>query len=95
MIAPAQMERIIEIFKPYHPEKIGIFGSVSREESTPQSDIDILYKFSRPISLFQKFDIQQALEQSLNIRVDLVSEDFLHPLLKDQIQKDLKIIYGG
>lgn len=31
-------------------ETIGIFGSVSRGEDTPRSDIDILYKFSNNTS---------------------------------------------
>ncbi|QDH77912.1 hypothetical protein FKX85_02180 [Echinicola soli] len=31
--------------KPYKPTKIGVVGSVARNEETEESDIDFLYEF--------------------------------------------------
>jgi len=95
MISQQQIDIIIEIMKPYNPKKIGIFGSFARGENSEKSDLDILYNFEEPISLLQKFQIQELLENKLNSNIDFVSEKYLHPFLKESILKDLKIIYGN
>jgi len=95
MISQQQIDVIIEIMKPYKPKKIGIFGSFARGENSENSDLDILYQFEEPISLFQKFKIQEILENKLKFNIDFVSEKYLHPFLKESILKDLKIIYGN
>ncbi len=95
MISQQQIDVIIEIMKPYKPKKIGIFGSFARGENSENSDLDILYQFEEPISLFQKFKIQEVLENKLKFNIDFVSEKYLHPFLKESILKDLKIIYGN
>lgn len=95
MLSQQQIDIIINVMKPYKPKKIGIFGSFARGDNSEKSDIDILYQFEEPISLFQKFKIQELLEKQLNFNIDFVSEKYLHPLLRENILKDLKIIYGN
>jgi predicted nucleotidyltransferase len=80
---------------PYNPVRIGIFGSVARGESSPESDIDILYTFQNAVGLFNLIRMKDDLEKKLNTRIDLVSEQFVHPKLKPQIMNDLKIIYSN
>ncbi len=94
MLNQNEIDIIIETLKPYDPKRIGLFGSVARNEETESSDIDILYSFNMPISLFNLVDIQNSLQTNLHKEVDLVSEKAVHPLLKDTIFNDLKIIYG-
>lgn len=93
MISQQQIETIIEVMKPYKPKKIGIFGSFARGENSENSDIDILYDYEDKVTLFDHIKIINNLEKLLNKEVDLVTINALHPLLKDQILKDLKIIY--
>ncbi len=93
MLTEKQIDIILEVFKPYNPKKIGIFGSVARNEDTTNSDIDILYQFYTPISLFDKACIQNDLEKRLKKKVDLVAEKFMHPRFKDYILADLNVIY--
>lgn len=95
MISQQQIDVIIDVMKPYKPKRIGIFGSYARGENSENSDLDILYQFEEPISLFQKFKIQEKLEDKLKFNIDFVSEKYLHPFLKKNILKDLKIIYGN
>ncbi len=94
MLTKKEIEIIIETLKPYNPKRIGLFGSVARNEETSSSDIDILYNFNSLISLFGLVDIQSVLQQSLHKKVDLVSENAVHHLLKKNIFNDLKVIYG-
>ncbi|MBA5628709.1 nucleotidyltransferase family protein [Moheibacter lacus] len=95
MLSENQINIIIDTLKPYNPTKIGIFGSFARGENSPDSDIDILYSFKNTISLFKLVGIQLNLESQLNKKVDLVSEEYIHPKLKPYILNDLKIIYGN
>ena len=94
MLTQNEINIIIETLKPYNPKRIGLFGSVARNEEKASSDIDILYNFEPPISLFGLVDVQNSLKNSLKKEIDLVSENVIHPLLKAQILHDLKIIYG-
>lgn len=94
MLSSTQINIIVDTLRPYNPKKIGLFGSVARDEDNPESDIDILYSFNKPLSLFKSAKIKNLLEEKLNKKVDFVSEKAIHPLLKDDIYSDLKIIYG-
>ena len=89
MLTQKEIDIIIKTLKPYNPKRIGLFGSVARNEETSTSDIDILYSFNTPISLFGLVDIQEELQKKLHKKIDLVSQNAVHPLLND-----LKIIYG-
>jgi predicted nucleotidyltransferase len=93
MLSQKEIQIIIEILKPYNPKRIGLFGSVARNEETPTSDIDILYSFNTPISLFTKYNIVEELQLKLHKGIDLVSENAIHPKLKPYIYNDLKMIY--
>ena len=95
MLTDKEIETIIKVMMPYHPKKIGIFGSYARGENSEDSDVDILYLFEEPISLFQKADLQENLNFELKKKIDLVSEKYIHPMLKNSILKDLKVIYNG
>ena len=94
MLTQKEIDIIIKTLKPYNPKRIGLFGSVARNEETSTSDIDILYSFNTPISLFGLVDIQEELQKKLKKKIDLVSQNAVHPLLKESIFNDLKIIYG-
>ena len=72
----------------------GVFGSFARGEANEASDIDLLIRFSVPKSLFQMVAIEQELRDVLNRPVDLVTEGALHRLLRPQVFRDLRVIYG-
>jgi len=95
MISELQKNIIIHTIMPFRPVRIGIFGSVAREENTENSDIDILYQLKDTIGLFNIVRIKDSLEEKLNKKVDLVSEKYIHPELKPYIMNDLKIIYSN
>ncbi len=40
-------------------------------------------------------DIKNKLTEKLKKKIDLVSENAVHPKLKEYIQSDLKVIYEG
>jgi uncharacterized protein len=64
---------------------LDLFGSVARGEASPDSDVDLLVEFDRPIGLFHFFRVQHRLEEILGTRVDLVMRDAVKPQLRDRI----------
>lgn len=85
---------IIDYLRPYSPERIGIFGSFARREETPESDIDILVKFKRTLSLLDIAKIRRELSQILGRDIDLVTESSIkNERLKTYIYRDLKVIF--
>ncbi len=62
----------------YGIETIGIFGSVSRGEDTPESDVDIVYSFRPEMDTYENLlDLGDFLEGLFQRRVDLVSEEWM------------------
>ena len=94
MLTQKEIDIIIDTLKPYNPKRIGVFGSVARNEEKISSDIDILYNFDSPISLFVKYRLLEALKNKLYKKIDLVSEKAIHFEIKKYIYNDLKVIYG-
>jgi predicted nucleotidyltransferase len=64
MLSQSQIDIIIESMMPYNPVKIGIFGSVARDEDTENSDIDILYNFKDIIGFSKFLNLQENLEKN-------------------------------
>lgn len=85
---------IINYLRPFGTERIGIFGSFARKEETPESDIDILVKFGKTISLLDLAKIHRELSRILGKNVDLVTEGSIkNERLRKYIYDDLEIIF--
>ena len=65
---------------------LAVFGSVARNESTQQSDIDLLVDFDRDVGLFHLFQTQHRLEEIIGVpRIDLIQKGAIHPALRERI----------
>jgi predicted nucleotidyltransferase len=61
-----------ELYRRFHVQSLGLFGSVVRDDFSPSSDIDIIVDFAQPIGI-EFIDLAQYIEQRLQKKVDLVS----------------------
>ena len=85
---------ILKQLMSFKPIMIGLFGSYTRDEMNPESDIDILVKFSQSPSLLQIIGIENQLSELIGRKIDLITEGSLkNSRIKSSISKDLKIIY--
>jgi uncharacterized protein len=71
---------------------LALFGSVARDEARPDSDVDLLVDFGRPVGLFAFLDLKEYLEALLGRRVDLVTRPALKPQLRERILKDAVVV---
>jgi predicted nucleotidyltransferase len=72
----------------YHVNTLGLFGSVVRNDFTPESDIDIVVDFSQPIGI-EFIDLANELEMLLRRKVDLVSKEGIKPKYFQEIQPEI------
>ncbi|AQG80912.1 nucleotidyltransferase family protein [Spirosoma montaniterrae] len=93
MTTPDQNSKILNYLRQYQPEWVGVFGSWARGENQQDSDLDLLIKFSRPVSLLTFVRMQRELSEMLDLTVDLVSENGIkNKRMRQNIFQDLKLI---
>lgn len=68
---------------------IGVFGSYARGDAGPDSDVDVLVEFERPVALSAFLAIEQALRTAAGRPVDLVSRAALTPAIERHALRDL------
>jgi len=73
--------------KNFDVKKIGLFGSYSKDEQTPNSDIDIIVDM--PSSFDKYYDLKEFLESKLNKKIDLGLEKSIRKLIKAKIKKEI------
>lgn len=86
---------IQDYFRNEPVNKAWLFGSFSRMEERPDSDIDILVDLDRtvPIGLIQYAGMANALEGIVGRKIDLVAEGSVKPFALDSINQDKVLIY--
>ena len=70
-------------------DTLQLFGSVSRGEDTPLSDIDLLYTFQPgALSLEHVAGLEDYLEDLFERKVDLVSRKWINPYFRDTVLRE-------
>ncbi len=77
-----------QLSEKYHVNNLGLFGSVVRNDFTPESDVDIVVDFSQPIGI-EFIDLADDLEKLLKRKVDLVSKEGIKPGYFKEIQPEI------
>lgn len=73
--------------------KAAIFGSHAIGDAKKNSDVDLLVEFMGEKSLFDLVGFKLDLEGVLKKKVDVLTYRSIHPLLRDIILKEQKVIY--
>jgi len=81
----SDQDKIINICRQNDISMVGIFGSTARGEATESSDIDLIVKLSKPMSLLSLVKLERNLSEALGKKVDLLTEGAISPYLKDRI----------
>lgn len=70
----AKRDEIYEIARRHKAEKLWVFGSCARKEERPDSDVDFLVKFNGDIGMFEHFDFEKEMSETVGRKVDLVND---------------------
>ena len=92
MTLPLHIERkksaLVKVLRKHGVYHAGIFGSYARGEQKKNSDIDILVKTKKGMSLYDFSGIKVAVEELLGKKVDLVKYLLIKSRLREQILKE-------
>ena len=95
----SQTQKMIPLIKEYFAakpvKKVWLFGSCSRGEDRPDSDVDILvaYDENARVSLFTIGGMYMDLKELLGREIDLVEEGTLLPFAVESAEHDKLLIY--
>lgn len=89
-------DQLAEVCRRYGVSRLDVFGSVSRGEAGPDSDIDVLYELTAGSRLgWDIEDLADELSRLLGRRVDLVSRNALHDRLRDKVLAEARLLYAA
>ncbi len=84
----AKREDILNIAKKHGAYNIRIFGSVVRGEAKQDSDLDVLIDLEPNRSLFDHAALMIELQETMNCKVDVVTEKGLRPRIREVVLKE-------
>jgi uncharacterized protein len=91
-----QPESLAEFCDRHHVRKLMLFGSILRDDFTPESDVDVLVEFEpgeTPGLGF--FSMQEELSSLLGRAVDLNTPRCLSRYFRDNVLRDAQVIYAA
>jgi hypothetical protein len=81
-------DEILRIASRHGAKNVRIFGSAARGQAGPDSDIDFLVDLEPDSSLFDLGELLLDLQELLERKVDVVTENSIYWLLKRRILKE-------
>lgn len=81
-------DKVVAFCRRHHIHKLSLFGSVLREDFTPESDIDFLVEFlsGTKVTYFDLAQMERELSQMLDGRkIDLRTPAELSPYFRDRV----------
>lgn len=86
---------LAEICRRHDVVRLRVFGSASRGEEGPESDVDLLVDFSEAKGFFELLRLERELEAFFGRRVDLLTERGLSPYLREPILASTSVIFDA
>ena len=88
----ARRHEIMELAAGYGARNVRVFGSIVRGEGGPSSDIDLLVEMEDGRNLLDLIGLNQALEECLGVKVDLITEGGISPYLREHIYPEAVLL---
>jgi predicted nucleotidyltransferase len=76
--------------------RLSLFGSILRDDFTPESDIDVLVEFDGPTpSLLDLGGMQVELTEMFGRFVDLKTWGFIHERIRPVVERERRVQYAA
>ncbi len=81
----SKRQAVLDLARRYGITRVRVFGSMAREDATEGSDVDLLVDIGEETTGFGLGGLLMDLQDLLGRRVDLVTEQALHPSIRERI----------
>ena len=89
-------KRLEEICRRWGVAELSVFGSTARGEAGSESDVDLLYVFEPDARIgWNIIDLEDELSGLFGRKVDLVPKHYLHPLMRDEVLAQARVLYAA
>lgn len=90
-------ERIADFCRTHRIRRLALFGSILRDDFTPDSDVDVLVEFEpgAKVGLLKLERLAIELSELLGRRVDLNTPGFISPLYRDRVLAEAQVQYDA
>ncbi|MDN5856131.1 MAG: nucleotidyltransferase family protein [Actinomycetia bacterium] len=90
------LDRLREVCERYGVASLEVFGSFSRGQDTPDSDVDLLYVLKPDARLgFRLFDLEDELAALFGRPVELVGRKSVNKYIREQVLADAQPLYAA
>ena len=87
-------DRIAEFCRRHRIRRLALFGSILRDDFTPESDVDVLVEFEPGAKIgLRFFAIERELSEILGRKVDLNTPGFLGKYYQEEVLKEAEVQY--
>lgn len=91
---PLSQEKLEAFCERNHIRKLALYGSVLRDDFTPNSDIDVLVEFDPAAIIGWKIvSIADEFSKLLGREVDFGTFDGLNPHIRDAVLRNIQVLY--
>jgi predicted nucleotidyltransferase len=89
-------EEIAAFCRRHRIRRLALFGSVLRDDFTPDSDVDVLVEFEPGTRVgLRFFGMEQELSEILGRKVDLNTPGFLSQYFRDEVIAEAEALYDA
>jgi hypothetical protein len=90
-------ERIAAFCRKHRIRRLALFGSILRDDFTPESDIDVLVEFEpgAKVGLITLAQIEIELSDLVGRKVDLNTPGFISPQYRDHVLAEAQVQYDA
>jgi len=89
-------DKIAEFCRHNRIHRLALFGSVLRDDFTPESDVDVLVEFEPGTRVgLRFFGMERELSEILGHKVDLNTPGFLSKYFRDDVIAEAEVLYDA
>ncbi len=93
---PLDSDHMADFCRRHHIRSLALFGSVLREDFSPDSDVDVLVEFEDGHTPgWELFDLEDELSGLLGRRVDLNTPGFLSRSFRQRVLDEAQIAHSA
>lgn len=84
----SKKDQILQVAREHGARNVRVFGSFARGDQNPDSDIDFLVDLDPDRTLMDLGGLLMELQEMLQTRVDVATEEMLRPKVRDRALRD-------